>query len=422
MPLSPEQLDWIKRTRSMAGGGGDPAPATNGDETRAPAKAAPPPAANGAPAGAESAPGEAAPQATGGGASVKAGTVVEQSIPMPKVPWAVGYFSGEIGYTMKVKGSLDFSSGKGDSSNDVTPVGVQDGAMVERLGKTWYSTDGVKIFGLNTGASESKIVGQAKVKDGLEVTLQVGLKWANGEELTLKFTVVKLEKEWKVTAGSAQLEYTFKAITGEFKWGSAKFKGSIQVASFGSVQPNYTAIAAQIGSNASAVASAGRAVAAFVTFDMLIAGALVAGAVMTVVGTVQAVAKAAEIRGLHGLAEKTAKAMVTGFMAGVTGKPNGAGTLGAAGYDMGKKGLESLRQKLKDKVPDATEDEIREAVEGACQGKESAVYERMYPLAQQAVWEAWAAENKGSKDLKWGWVNLYGKMPSDSDAEYTKFL
>jgi hypothetical protein len=352
---------------------------------------------------------------------------VERTFETPSLPFNLKYITGTFGLSIKLKGSLEATGGdKGSSSVDVTPGGYSDGGFIERLGHTWYSSEGVRIFGLNTGASESKIESQAKVKDGLEVSISASLKWANGEELKLKFTVVKIEGDWKVTGGALQGDYVFKAITIPiFSFEGAKFKGTAQAVASVKAQPNYAAIAASLGEAGGTAAAAGRAIAVFITFDGLIALGFVAGGVLTVVGAIKALADAAEIRGLHGVVEQTASALTAGFIAGVKGLPNSAGSIGQPGYDMGVKAFAEARGNVLKKVPDATDEEIHEVVSDLVTGKEGRIHELVKPTAQKAVWKAWASSKTGwmdnAENLKWGWVNIYGRLPSNNDSDYKEY-
>jgi hypothetical protein len=252
------------------------------------------------------------------------------------------------------------------------------------------------------------------------------LKWANGEELKLKFIVVKVGDNWKVSGGALQGDYVFKSVeVSGYPFETVKFKGSIQVAATVKLQPNYAAIGASLGEAGGTIAAGARAVAAFITFDGLIALGFVAGGVLVVVGGIKGIVDGAEIRALSGIVEKTANALTQGFVAGVKGSPNNAGSIGQPGYDMGVKAFAEARANALKKVADATDDEIHEVVGDVIKGKEGRIYELVKPTAQQAVWEAWASTKTGwldsSKDLKWGWVAIYGRLPTDNDPEYRKY-
>ena len=85
-------------------------------------------------------------------------------------PWkakgAYCTFSAEM--SIKLKGSLELpSKGKMGTSTDIAPLGYSDG-LVMRMGETWYSKDGAQICGMQTTIVETKLVGEAKVKDGIE--------------------------------------------------------------------------------------------------------------------------------------------------------------------------------------------------------------------------------------------------------------
>ena len=90
---------------------------------------------------------------------------------------------------------------------------------------------------------------------------------------------------------------------------------------------------------------------------------------------------------------------------------------------MGQKGYAALKAHILKTVPDATDEEVRGVAQEILAGKDSEVWAAMNPHAKQAVWQAYAQGHKGDKRmLRPGYVNLFGKMPDESNPNYAKYL
>jgi hypothetical protein len=411
MTLSAEQIAWLEHTRFLSGASNGHASATAVASTPSPQISAP-----------------AAHAAAAHGMSARMVVPIEKTVSGPEGTIKLGtYLTVKVSIAGKLKGSFEIASGpKGDSSADLSPLGYSDG-FVQRLGRSWYDTQGVSVFGVNTGASESKIEGQAKIKGGLEVSISGTLKWSVGDELKIKFNLVKIGTDWKVSAGQLEFSYAFKGIDIKaYPFENGTFKGVMQAVAIVKAEPNYIAIGQAVGQAGSNIAVGVRAVAAVVTFDAVIAFALVADSVVVVAGGLHGIVQGAEIRNLSNQVETTTAALTSGFIAGVQGQStNPAGALGQAGFDKGRQGYATLRAHILTKLPDASDEVITEAIVSLVAEYRAPVREMMRELAKKAVWEAWAGSQTGwfdSKEtLKWGWSAIFGKLPSASDAEYAKF-
>lgn len=325
-------------------------------------------------------------------------------------------FSGEL--SIKLKGSLELPSDKKmASSTDIAPLGYSDG-LVLRMGETWYSKDGARICGLQTTIVESKIVGEAKVKDGLEVSVAGSVKFANNEELKLKFVVVKVDEKEGVSGPGAELSHVFKSINGKIELEGATFSGAIQLQVAGKAQPDYEAIGKAIGEK---LLERGAQVLASITAAeaVVIAGAV--GISVAVMYTAfSGMARGSEIRGLYPLSEKISNQMVDAYIAGFQGGGSPGGNAGT-GHTMGVTAFNNLKKRVAEKVPDVTDAEIREHANVAA--KRQAIWGEVNPKAKQAVWQAFAESNRGDKSmLRNGHVNLFGRMPGENDRNYTQYL
>ena len=130
---------------------------------------------------------------------------------------------------------------------------------------------------------------------------------------------------------------------------------------------------------------------------------------------------------MHDKADEVQAALVSSYIAGMTGETaNPAGSAGQAGFDMGQKAYAKLRQTALAHSPGAADEQIREDIRS-----------NVLPRCQRAIWD-WreadrAASGLGSvgepadglldskERLKWGWANIYGTLPSDSDPLYSKY-
>jgi chaperonin cofactor prefoldin len=332
---------------------------------------------------------------------------------------------------IKLKGSLEVASSKDKParSTDVAPLGYSDG-LVLRVGETWYSEQGASILGVQTTIIETKVVGEGKVvrndkdptKSSIEFSLAGSVKFANGEEVKIKFTVVKIgdDDNGTVSGPGCEVSYTFKSVSGKVKLDTASFSGALQLSIAGKVQPNYAALgkmlAEKVGTRVAQIASSA------LTAEAMIAAGFAAGAAMTIFAVVKGISDGADVRRLHSVSERITNEMTNGFIAGAQGQGSPGG-LGEPGYVMGQRGFAALKQHVLAKVPDATDAEVREVAAKIIAGKNGQVWSAMNPHAQQAVWQQFANEHRGDKQtLRDGHINLYGRMPSDNDPNFTKYL
>lgn len=325
-------------------------------------------------------------------------------------------FSAEM--SIKLKGSLELPSDKKmASSADVAPLGYSDG-LVMRLGETWYSKEGAQICGVQTTIVESKIVGEAKVKDGLEVSIAGSVKFANNEELKLKFVVVKVDEKDGVSGPGAELSHVFKSINGKIELDGVTFSGAIQLQIAGKAQPDYEAIGKVIGEK---VLERGAQMLASITAAeaVVIAGAV--GISVAVMYTAfSGMARGSEIRGLYPLSEKITNQMVDAYIGGFQGAGSPGGNAGT-GHALGATAFNNLKKRVAEKVPDVTDAEIRDNANVA--SKRQFIWGEVNPKAKQAVWQAFAESNRGDKSmLRSGHVNLFGRMPGENDRNYTQYL
>ena len=320
--------------------------------------------------------------------------------------------------SIKLKGSLEFPSQKSmGASTDIAPLGYSDG-LVMRMGETWYAKDGAQICGMQTTIVEAKLVGEAKVAAGIEFSFAGSVKFANGEELKLKFVVVKVDEKDGVSGPGTELSYVFKAISGKIELDGATFSGGIQLQVAGKVQPDYEAIGKEVLKKVGE-----RLVQMAVTItaaEALILAGAVGMSVAVMYTAFSGMARGSEVRGLYPLSEKITNQMVDAYIAGFQGAGSPGGRAGA-GHTMGVTAFNSLKKRVVDRVPDATDAEIRDKAN--MNSKRGFIWGEVNPKAKQAVWQAFAEANTGDKSmLRNGHVNLFGRMPSESDANYTKYL
>jgi len=234
--------------------------------------------------------------------------------------------------------------------------------------------------------------------------------------------VVKVgdDDDSKVSGPGCEVSYAFKSFSIKQKVDVASFSGTVQLSIAGKVQPDYAALgkllAEKVGSRVAQIA------ASALTAEAIIAAGFVAGGVMTIVAAAKGIADGAAVRSLYPLSEKITNDMTNGFMAGAQGLGSPGG-VGAQGYAMGQRGFAALKQHILAKVPDATDDEVREVAAKIVAGKNGQVWSAMNPHAKQAVWQRFAEEHRGDKKiLRDGHVNLFGKLPGDNDSNFTKYL
>lgn len=353
------------------------------------------------------------------GDGVKVIVPIEKSFKLAsplKAKGAYCTFSAEL--SIKLKGSLELQSkGKMGTSTDIAPLGYSDG-LVMRMGETWYSKDGAQICGMQTTIVETKLVGEAKVKDGIEFSFAGSVKFANGEELKLKFVVAKVDEKDGVSGPGAELSYVFKAISGKIELEGATFSGGIQLQVAGKAQPDYEAIGKLV---AEKVLERGAQILASVTAaEALIAAGAVGISIAVLYTAFSGMARGSEIRGLYPLSEKATNQMVDAYIAGFSGAGSPGGQAGA-GHTMGVTAFNNLKARIAAKVPDVTDAEIREKADVA--SKRPFIWGEVNPRAKQAVWQAFAEANRGDKSmLRNGHVNLFGRLPADGDSNYTRYL
>ena len=220
----------------------------------------------------------------------------EKSVNGPEAVTKLKYVTFKVNVVIKLKGTEELEGGtKGGSEFDVTPGGYSDG-FVQRFAESWSAKEGVKLFGVNTGASDAKVDSQFKIKDGVEASISGTLKFESGEEAKVKFNLVKIDakKDWQVSAGQLEFNFVFKSYPfGPIAAEKSILKGTVQASAVIKAEPEYAAIAAQIGTKATE-AGLEDALAGLLSFDTVVASGFLAISIGTVIGGVHGLVKGAE--------------------------------------------------------------------------------------------------------------------------------
>jgi hypothetical protein len=328
----------------------------------------------------------------------------EKTIPItPEAPVQLGaYIKLKLSMALKLKGTFELASGpKGGSSVDITPAGYSDG-FVERVAHSWYDAEGVKMLGINTGASESKIETQAKVKDGLEVSISGTLKYKSGEELKLKINVVKIESGWKVSAGQLEFNYTFKSIEIKaYLFENVTVKGAVQATAIVKAEPDYAGIAKTVLKDAAETGGGeGALAAADAALDVAIPLALAGVAIGTVLGVADMFARKAKMDDIKATLYPAIRDLRAGLYAGLSGQAaSGSTEMYKGGYDLGHQAYQTAMDKVvgdlvKQRGFPPTPDELKD------------IQHEAEVQARKAI-AAWAGVKQIEDRLRWGFFNKW---------------
>jgi hypothetical protein len=344
------------------------------------------------------------------------------------IKFAGGRLSAIFTVDFEVQGAIEATSpgqkeeGESGEKTTVSLFGAEGKSYAASIAHAWMDKNGVRVLGFDTHLTELEPKAAFEAgEEGIEISCEAEGKLACGVAVSVKVTLIGYEAkagETKACSISIGGDYTEAqvpdfAANDQIKVKDIKLKLHLE----GTVQPEWTEIAKDVAKKVA------QRLAGASAFEVGVVGGLVVAALGVIPASIAQLAKGDDVESAGEVVNETTHALTDGYRLGATGGAPPSDAMAKLGYDAGTQSYNKAVAAIKEKVPDASDDVVKQWI-GEWVVKNELVEkanEQFSDIVSEGVWEHYATTYADSRFYR---MNAFSKIYPErrlQDPLFTKY-